>query len=102
MPRLMPLRKRFALWLALLPHRARLLLLGGSVAFAVASCAWLTPSRVRSAAEILDCVISNQHLPPAQIAATCAVDSADEVVDILSAHRTAAAREQANACGKQQ
>ena len=69
------------------------------VAFgSVTACKWLTPSHVEDVAKITECILAHASEPPEQIAVTCAVENVQTVVDIISAHRAAAAREHEGVC----
>ena len=69
------------------------------VAFgSVTACKWLTPSHVEDVAKITECILAHASEPPEQIAITCSVENVQTVVDIISAHRAAAARENVGIC----
>ena len=61
----------------------------------VAGCSWLTPSHVVDVGTIVACVLAHDSLPVVQIATLCGVEDQKQVVDILSAHKAAAAKEAA-------
>ncbi len=70
---------------------AATLLIGG-IAIAVSGCAWFTPAKFADIGVIVDCVLSNENKPVAEIAVVCGLEDEKQIVDILSAHRTAEMR----------
>lgn len=67
----------------------------------LAGCSWLTPSHVQDVATIAECVLAHESETPVQIAKDCAVENVQTVIDILTAHTDAEAREKAAAARAQ-